>query len=90
MAATSVVSSQSVWGGKAAGRSTDDNCHAQGCQEREDYTSPLVYSKDGDRACYHRVEGWCAGKSEKADHNLIAHPEVTVLDLGSEKFKAKG
>jgi deazaflavin-dependent oxidoreductase (nitroreductase family) len=51
------------------------------------YTSPLVYSRDGDRFVIIASKGG-APENPSWYHNLVAHPEVTV-EIGSEKFKAK-
>ncbi len=58
-----------------------------GAKSGRTYTSPLVYSKDGNRYVIFASK---AGAPENPSwyHNLLAHPEVTV-EIGSEKFKAK-
>ena len=58
-----------------------------GAKSGKTYTTPLVYSKDGDR---YVIIASKAGSSTNPAwyHNLIAHPEVTV-EIGNEKFKAK-
>ena len=59
----------------------------KGAKSGRIYTSPLVYSKDGDRYVIIASKGG-APENPSWYHNLIAHPEVTV-EIGSEKFKAK-
>ena len=58
-----------------------------GAKSGKTYTSPLVYSKDGDRFV---IVASKAGAPNNPSwyHNLIAHPEVTV-EIGTEKFKAR-
>jgi deazaflavin-dependent oxidoreductase (nitroreductase family) len=59
----------------------------QGAKSGRTYTSPLVYTRDGNR---YVIIASKAGAPENPSwyHNLVAHPEVTV-EIGSEKFKAK-
>jgi deazaflavin-dependent oxidoreductase (nitroreductase family) len=59
----------------------------KGAKSGNTYTSPLVYSKDGDRYVIIASKAG-APKNPSWYHNLVAHPEVTV-EIGSEKFKAK-
>lgn len=50
-------------------------------------TTPLVYSKDGER--YVIIASKAGSPTNPAwYHNLLAHPEVTV-EVGSERFTAK-
>ena len=58
-----------------------------GAKSGKTYTSPLVYSKDGDRYVIIASKAG-APKNPSWYHNLVAHPEVTV-EIGTEKFKAK-
>src|SRR5713226_8348847 len=50
-------------------------------------TTPLVYSKDGDR---YVIIASMAGAPNNPDwyHNLKAHPTATI-EMGTEKFKVK-
>jgi deazaflavin-dependent oxidoreductase (nitroreductase family) len=50
-------------------------------------TTPLVYSKDGDRIVIIASKGG-ASTNPAWYHNLVAHPEVTV-ELPGEKFDAR-
>jgi len=59
----------------------------KGAKSGTTYTSPLVYTKDGDRYVIIASKAG-APKNPSWYHNLVAHPEVTV-EIGSEKFKAK-
>jgi deazaflavin-dependent oxidoreductase (nitroreductase family) len=59
----------------------------KGAKSGTTYTSPLVYSKDGDKYVIIASKGG-APENPSWYHNLVAHPEVTV-EIGSEKFKAK-
>jgi deazaflavin-dependent oxidoreductase (nitroreductase family) len=59
----------------------------QGAKSGTTYTSPLVYTKDGDRYVLVASKAG-APKNPSWYHNLLAHPEVT-LEIGNEKFKAK-
>jgi deazaflavin-dependent oxidoreductase (nitroreductase family) len=58
-----------------------------GAKSGKSYTTPLVYTKDGDR---YVIIASKAGAPTNPDwyHNLKAHPEVT-LEVGTEKFKAR-
>jgi deazaflavin-dependent oxidoreductase (nitroreductase family) len=58
-----------------------------GAKSGKTYTSPLVYSKDGDRYVIIASKAG-APKNPSWYHNLVAHPEVTV-EIGTEKFKAR-
>jgi deazaflavin-dependent oxidoreductase (nitroreductase family) len=58
-----------------------------GAKSGKTYTSPLVYSRDGDRFVIIASKAG-APKNPSWYHNLIAHPEVTV-EIGTEKFKAR-
>ena len=59
----------------------------KGAKSGNTYTTPLVYSKDGDR---YVVIASKAGAPTNPSwyHNLIAHPRVT-LEVGGEKFDAE-
>ena len=59
----------------------------KGAKSGKTYTTPLVYSKDGDRFV---VIASKAGAPSNPSwyHNLVAHPEVT-LEIGTEHFKAR-
>ena len=59
----------------------------KGAKSGTTYTSPLVYSKDGDRYVIIASKAG-APKHPSWYRNLVAHPEVTV-EIGTEKFKAK-
>lgn len=58
-----------------------------GAKSGKSYTTPLVYSKDGDR---YVIIASKAGAPNNPSwyHNLKAHPSVTV-EVGSEKFQAR-
>jgi deazaflavin-dependent oxidoreductase (nitroreductase family) len=58
-----------------------------GAKSGKTYTTPLVYSKDGNR---YVIIASMAGAPNNPDwyHNIKAHPSVT-LEIGTEKFKAK-
>ena len=58
-----------------------------GAKTGKTYTTPLVYSRDGDRIV---VIASKAGAPNNPSwyHNLVAHPTVT-LEIGTESFKAK-
>ena len=58
----------------------------KGAKSGRTYTSPLVYSKDGNRYVIIASKGG-APENPSWYYNLVAHPEVTV-ELGSEKFTA--
>src|SRR5205807_8425021 len=57
-----------------------------GAKSGKTYTTPLVYSKDGDRYVIIASKG---GAPDNPDwyHNLKAHPDV-ALEIGTEKFTA--
>jgi deazaflavin-dependent oxidoreductase (nitroreductase family) len=59
----------------------------KGAKSGTTYTSPLVYSKDGDRYVIIASKGG-APNNPSWYHNLVAHPEVTV-EIGTEKFTVK-
>src|SRR5271157_2120625 len=51
------------------------------------YTTPLVYSKDGNRIVI--IASKAGAPNHPAwYHNIVAHPEVT-LEIGTERFRAK-
>jgi deazaflavin-dependent oxidoreductase (nitroreductase family) len=58
-----------------------------GAKSGQQRTTPLVYSKDGDR---YVIIASMAGAPNNPDwyHNLKAHPMATV-EIGSEKFQVK-
>ena len=58
-----------------------------GAKTGKSYTTPLVYSRDGDRIV---VIASKAGAPNNPSwyHNLVAHPTAT-LEIGTESFKAK-
>jgi deazaflavin-dependent oxidoreductase (nitroreductase family) len=58
-----------------------------GAKTGKTYTTPLVYSKDGNRFV---LIASMAGAPNNPDwyHNIKAHPTVT-LEIGSERFQAK-
>ena len=58
-----------------------------GARSGRSYTTPLVYSKDGERIV---IIASKAGAPNNPDwyHNLRAHPTVTV-EVGVERFQAK-
>jgi deazaflavin-dependent oxidoreductase (nitroreductase family) len=58
-----------------------------GARSSRSYTTPLVYSKDGERIV---IIASKAGAPNNPDwyHNLRAHPTVTV-EVGAERFQAK-
>ena len=59
----------------------------RGAKSGKTYTTPLVYSKDGER--YVIVASKAGAPTNPAwYHNLLAHPEVTV-EVGQETFKAR-
>jgi deazaflavin-dependent oxidoreductase (nitroreductase family) len=58
-----------------------------GAKSGKTYTSPLVYSKDGDRFVVIASKGG-APTNPSWYHNVVAHPEVTV-EIGTERFKAR-
>jgi len=59
----------------------------KGARTGVEQTSPLVYSRDGDRFVVVASKGG-APTHPGWYHNLRAQPEVTV-ELGSEKFRAR-
>ncbi len=59
----------------------------KGAKSGTTYTSPLVYSKDGDHYVIIASKGG-APQNPSWYHNLVANPEVTA-EIGTEKFKAK-
>jgi deazaflavin-dependent oxidoreductase (nitroreductase family) len=58
-----------------------------GAKSGKTYTTPLVYSKDGDRFV---IIASMAGAPNNPDwyHNIKANPAVT-LEIGTERFQAK-
>ncbi len=58
-----------------------------GAKSGESRTTPLVYSRDGNRVIIIASLGG-APKHPSWYLNLVAHPEVTI-ELGTEKFKAR-
>jgi len=58
----------------------------KGAKSGNEGTTPLVYSKDGDRYVIIASMGG-APKSPAWYHNIVANPEVT-LEVGTEKFQA--
>jgi deazaflavin-dependent oxidoreductase (nitroreductase family) len=58
-----------------------------GAKSGRSYTTPLVYSRDGDRIV---IIASKAGAPSNPDwyYNLLAHPVVTI-ELGGEKFQAR-
>lgn len=59
-----------------------------GAKSGEERTTPLVYSRDGDRLVIIASMGG-APKHPAWFHNISANPEVT-LEVGTEKFNARG
>lgn len=59
----------------------------RGARSGTERTSPLVYSRDGDKYVIVASKGG-APTHPSWYHNLRANPEVTV-ELGSEKFRAR-
>ncbi|MGE3076374.1 MAG: nitroreductase family deazaflavin-dependent oxidoreductase [Dehalococcoidia bacterium] len=59
----------------------------KGAKSGNEGTTPLVYSKDGDRYVIIASMGG-APKNPAWFHNIKANPDVT-LEVGTEKFKAK-
>ena len=59
----------------------------RGARSGEERTSPLVFTRDGDRLVIVASKGG-APSHPAWYHNLVAHPEVTV-ELGREKFLAR-
>ncbi len=60
---------------------------SKGAKSGQEGTTPLVYSKDGDKFVIIASMGG-APKNPAWYHNIKANPEVT-LEVGTEKFKAK-
>ena len=58
-----------------------------GAKSGKSYTTPLVYTKDGNRFVIIASKAG-APNNPSWYHNLLAHPEVTV-EIGADKFKAK-
>lgn len=58
----------------------------KGAKSGNEGTTPLVYSKDGDRYVIIASMGG-APKHPAWYHNIVANPEVT-LEVGTEKFQA--
>ena len=58
-----------------------------GAKSGKTYTTPLVFSKDGDK-CVIIASYAGAPKNPSWYHNLVTHPEITV-EIGADKFKAK-
>ncbi len=59
----------------------------QGAKTGKETTTPVVYTKDGDRMVIVASKGG-APNNPAWYHNLLAHPEVTV-EVGTEKFKVR-
>jgi deazaflavin-dependent oxidoreductase (nitroreductase family) len=59
----------------------------KGARSGRTFTTPLVYSRDGDRVV---IVASKAGAPTNPDwyHNLVANPAVTV-EIGTEKFQAR-
>jgi deazaflavin-dependent oxidoreductase (nitroreductase family) len=59
----------------------------KGAKSGRSFTTPLVYSRDGDRFV---IVASKAGAPTNPDwyHNLVANPTVTV-EIGTEKFQAR-
>ncbi len=59
----------------------------KGAKSGRTFTTPLVYSRDGDRVV---IVASKAGAPTNPDwyHNLVANPAVTV-EIGTEKFQAR-
>ena len=58
-----------------------------GAKSGKPFTTPLVYTKDGDRIVIIASYGG-APRNPPWYHNLVANPVVTV-EVGTEKYKAK-
>jgi deazaflavin-dependent oxidoreductase (nitroreductase family) len=58
-----------------------------GAKSGKSYTTPLVYSKDGDRIIVIASKAG-APNNPAWYHNLRAHPTAT-LEIGAEKFQAR-
>lgn len=74
-------------GGKVPERDSLLLLTTTGAKSGQPRTSPLAYSKDGDRFV---ILASKAGEPTNPDwyHNLLAHSEVTV-ELGAERFAAR-
>lgn len=59
----------------------------KGAKSGKTRTTPLVYSRDGDRYVIIASMGG-APKHPQWFHNIEAHPEITV-EVGKEKFQAR-
>ena len=59
----------------------------RGAKTGQSHTTPLVYSRDGDRVVIVASKGG-APDNPAWYHNLVANPEVTV-ELGTDKFQAR-
>ena len=59
----------------------------KGARSKEERTTPLVYSREGDHYVIVASKGG-APTHPHWFHNLKAHPEVTV-EVGKERFKAR-
>ena len=59
----------------------------KGAKSGKTRTTPLVYSRDGDRYVIIASMGG-APKHPQWFHNIKAHPEITV-EVGKEKFRAR-
>lgn len=59
----------------------------KGAKSGKTYTTPLVYSKDGDRFVIIASKAG-APNNPSWYHNLLAYPEVT-LEIGVERFRAR-
>jgi len=58
-----------------------------GAKSGRSFTTPLVYTKDGDRIVIIASKGGFP-KHPAWYHNLAAHP-TTTIEIGKEKFQAK-
>ena len=58
-----------------------------GAQSGKTYTTPLVYTRDGDRYVIIASKGG-APQHPQWFRNLVAHPDVTV-EVGTERFPAR-
>lgn len=74
-------------GGRVPGRNTLLLLTTTGAKTGQPRTSPLAYSKDGDR---YIVLASKAGEPTNPDwyHNLVANPVVTV-EVGPERFQSR-
>lgn len=59
----------------------------RGARSGEERTSPLVFTRDGERLVIVASKGG-APSHPAWYHNLVAHPEVTV-EVGPERFRAR-